>query len=72
MTRSIIISTFSMIATAVLCFHPMQNQTVNVILYVASLVLYGVMMGVAYGKEEKLKSRIQALEDKLNDKEQVK
>ena len=72
MTRSILASTVGIISTAILCFHPMPNQTVHAIAYIASLLLYAIMMGVAYDKEQQLKSRIEALEEKLRDKEQSK
>lgn len=59
---------FMMIFT-VLCFHQFQNSVVTQIIVIVSLVAYAVCSRLADREEQKLKDRIKALEDKLNDKE---
>lgn len=72
MTRCLTISIVSIIGNLILCLHPLPNKTANFILGFATLALYGITLAIAYGKEQNLKDRIQALEDKLKDKENTK
>ena len=64
MIRCTILSILSINAYFMLIWHPIPNKTVNVICGVSLLVLYVITFGVAYHKEQKLKERIEALEDK--------
>ena len=45
--------------------HPLPNKTANVIMCVVCMVLYAITFGVAYIKEDNLKSRIKTLEDRV-------
>lgn len=69
MTQCIILSVLSVCGYFMLTVHPLPNQTANTIVGIGLMILYAVTLGIAYWKEERLKSRIQALEDKLKDKE---
>lgn len=65
MTQYIMLSALSMFGYIMLTIHPLPNQTANAIVGIGLLILYAITLGIAYNKEEKLKSRIQALEDKV-------
>lgn len=67
-----IFSVVSVLVYTILTYHPFENATLNTICCAVSLVLYVILMQVADGCYDKLKSRIKALEDKLNDKENSK
>lgn len=69
MTQYIILAALSAFGYFILTMHPLPNQTANTIVGIGLLILYAATLGIAYWKEEKLKSRIQTLEDKLKDKE---
>ena len=72
MTQSITLSAISICAYIMLVLHPLPNTTANTIISIGLVVLYAITLGIAYVKEDKLKSRIEALEDKLRVKEEAK
>lgn len=72
MIVSVILYVMSMMFYTVFSFHPLENTTINCICSCVCLVLGGIFMYVAYDCYDKFKSRIKALEDKLNDKEERK
>ena len=55
-----------------LTFHPLENQTFMTICMIALPILFATTLGAASVLEDKLMSRIKALEDKPNDKESTK
>ena len=64
---SILISLYS-----VLMLHPFDSDVANTICFIVLGTTFSVLLSIAADKEEALKSRIKALEDKLNDKEERK
>ena len=72
MIASIILYVMLMMFYTVFSFHPLEDATINLICSSVCLVLSGVCLYIAYDRYDKLKSRIKALEDKLNDKEKLK
>ena len=64
---SILISLYS-----VLMLHPFDSDVANTICFILLGITFSAILCIAADKEEKLKSRIKALEDKLNDKEATK
>lgn len=51
---------------------PSENEIVNIVCRVVFLLVANTLLMIASDKYDKLKSRIKALEDKLNDKEENK
>ena len=51
---------------------PFENEVANIICRVVLLIVANTLLMKASDKYEQLKSRIRALEDKLNDKEKHK
>lgn len=64
---SILISLYS-----VLMLHPFNSDIANVICFIVLGITFSVILCIADSKEEELKSRIEALEDKLKNKEELK
>lgn len=61
---SILISLYS-----TLMLHPFENEAANAVCFILLAVTFNVLLCIAGDKEENLKSRIEALEEKLKDKE---
>ena len=51
---------------------PFENEVTNIVCRVVLLLVANTLLMIASNKYDKLKSRIKALEDKLNDKEDTK
>lgn len=66
MTGDTMMASFLISANVMISLHPTENTTVNLIFYLASLVLFVVAFCKAHRKEQKLKDRIKTLEDEVN------
>lgn len=51
---------------------PFENEVANIVCRVVFLLVANTLLMIASDKYDKLKSRIKALEDKLNDRENSK
>ena len=72
MTWLIGMSSALLTSYAMLVSNPFENDVINVICRITLLLVANVLLTIASDHYEKLKSRIKALEDKLNDKEEHK
>lgn len=61
-----------MMAYAASILEPFENDIVNFVIRFVILLVANVLLMIASDHYDKLKSRIKALEDKLNDKESAK
>jgi hypothetical protein len=52
--------------------HPFENEIANGVCFILLAVTFNILLCIAEDKEEKLKSRIKKLEDKLDNKEENK
>ena len=54
---------------AVLYFHPLENETINGIIFPLLSIIYVILLSASAFHEEKTNKRIEILEKKLSDKE---
>ena len=57
---------------SVLTLHPFESDVANIICFTVLGVTFNILLAIANSHYEDLKSRIDALEEKLNDKEETK
>ena len=67
MVRSLTLSMLSIVSEWMLIWHPLPNKTLNTVVCIVLLLLYVILLGIAYDKEQKMIDRIQALEDEIED-----
>lgn len=72
MTWLIGLASSIMAGYSILVCCPSENEVANIVCRVVLLLVANSLLMIASDKYDKLKSRIKALEDKLNDKEERK